>query len=114
MVIIAIFSLIIGIFIIIGNSLFIFHSKRNDPEKELDHMMVLYVYFFGILFIICAITALTWLTIVLLFIGANAVYLLKYKKYGKRYPIDPISRALRNLLVLCSIFLLSTLYRLNL
>jgi hypothetical protein len=91
MVIIAIFSLIIGIIIIIGNSLFIFHSKKNDPGKEWDYWIVLYTYLFGIIFIICAITALTWFTIVLIILGAIALnYHEKYKKYEKKYPISPI------------------------
>lgn len=110
MSIIILISLIIGIFLIIGTGLFAFKSKQNHPENEVDYGIVLYVYFFGILFIICAVTALTGFTEILLFIGALILYYYgnhkRYEKYLK-YPVSPISRALRNLLLLCSVFLLS-------
>ncbi|MEN6554061.1 MAG: hypothetical protein ABFC34_14380 [Methanobacterium sp.] len=74
--------LIIGIFLIIVTTLDIF-NKQKYPEKELNYIFYLFIYFIGILWIIVATGFWPAMLFILVLFYLHHVYLSK--KHPERY-----------------------------
>ena len=81
--------LIIGIFLILGNSLIISHYKQKYPEEEFDYTYSLVIIFFGVLLIVGVITGLIGVLVLSAFV-INLIlagyYVRRPEVYHKVYP----------------------------
>ncbi len=85
MEIIDIIFLIVGILIIIGNSLLIFRCKQKYPAEKLDYTSYLLIYFIGIIIVIGAITGLMRLLALLMLISGFIFRIYLSKKDPEKY-----------------------------